>query len=76
MKDLRIFNRDMKDIVLVDNAAYSFGVNIENGIPIIPYYENKDDKELKHLFDFLVTHVLPAYDCRTVLQETFKLREF
>ncbi|CAD8139156.1 unnamed protein product [Paramecium pentaurelia] len=56
IKDLRILGRDMKDIVLIDNAAYSFGVHIENGIPIIPYYDNKDDKELKQLYDFLITN--------------------
>jgi CTD small phosphatase-like protein 2 len=28
------------------------------------------------LYEFLVTHVLPATDCRTVLAETFKLREW
>ncbi|CAD8053195.1 unnamed protein product [Paramecium primaurelia] len=76
IKDLKIFNRDLKDIVLVDNAAYSFGVHIENGIPIIPYYDNKDDKELKNLYDFLIEQVLPAPDCRLVLQSTFRLREY
>lgn len=25
IKDLRVINRNLKDIVLVDNAAYSFG---------------------------------------------------
>ncbi|CAK94861.1 unnamed protein product (macronuclear) [Paramecium tetraurelia] len=76
IKDLRILGRDMKDIVLVDNAAYSFGVHIENGIPIIPYYDNKEDKELRQLYDFLITNVLPSFDCRKVLQQTFRLREF
>ncbi|CAD8139702.1 unnamed protein product [Paramecium octaurelia] len=76
IKDLRVLGRDMKDVVLIDNAAYSFGYHIENGIPIIPYYDNKDDKELKLLYDFLLSDVLPAYDCRKVIQETFKLREF
>jgi len=47
IKDLRVINREAKDIVLVDNAAYSFGIHIENGIPIVPYYDNKDDRELK-----------------------------
>ncbi len=47
IKDLRIFKgRNLKDIILVDNAAYSFGYQIENGIPIIPYYDNKEDREL------------------------------
>ncbi|CAD8047492.1 unnamed protein product [Paramecium primaurelia] len=76
IKDLRVLGRDMKDIVLIDNAAYSFGYHIENGIPIIPFYDNKDDKELKLLYDFLISDVLPAYDCRKILEETFKLREF
>jgi len=67
IKDLRVLNREAKDIVLVDNAAYSFGMHLENGIPIIPYYDNKSDKELKMLYDFLVDQVLPSPDCRLVL---------
>jgi CTD small phosphatase-like protein 2 len=44
IKDLRVLaNRDLKDVVLVDNAAYSFGYQIENGVPIVPYYDNKND---------------------------------
>jgi CTD small phosphatase-like protein 2 len=33
-------------MVIVDNAAYSFGYQIANGIPIIPYYQDKNDTEL------------------------------
>lgn len=44
IKDLRVIaGRDLKDVVLVDNAAYSFGFQLDNGIPIIPYYDNKND---------------------------------
>ena len=39
----------MEDIVIVDNAVYSFGFQLENGIPIIPFYEDKEDEELLHL---------------------------
>jgi len=51
VKDLRIFEhlRSLSDMVLVDNAVYSFGYQLENGIPIIPFYEDKDDEELLHL---------------------------
>jgi TFIIF-interacting CTD phosphatase-like protein len=28
---------DLKDIVIVDNAVYSFINQLENGIPIIPF---------------------------------------
>jgi len=45
IKNLRILEkyRNLKDIVLVDNAAYSFGFQLTNGIPIIPFYDNKND---------------------------------
>jgi len=42
VKDLRHLNRDLKDIVLVDNAAYSYAFQLDNGIPILPFYEGKD----------------------------------
>ena len=39
VKDLRVINRDLKDVVLIDNASYSFGFNINNGIAI---YDKKN----------------------------------
>ena len=54
MKDLRILgNRQLKNIVLVDNSPYSFGPQIENGIPIIPFFYNKEDRELYNLIGYL-----------------------
>ena len=54
VKDLRVFkNRDIKDIIIVDNAVYSFAYQLENGIPIIPYYDNKKDTQLKQLSVYL-----------------------
>lgn len=41
IKDLRVINRNLKDLVLVDNAAYSYAFQLDNGIPIIPYVDNK-----------------------------------
>ncbi len=32
----------MKKVMLVDNAAYSYALQLENGIPILPFYEGKD----------------------------------
>lgn len=50
VKDLRvIMNREMKDMVLVDNSVYSFAYQIDNGIPIISYYDDPRDEELLHL---------------------------
>jgi CTD small phosphatase-like protein 2 len=30
-------------MVLIDNAAYSYAFQLDNGIPIIPYYEGKNN---------------------------------
>ncbi|KRX03187.1 HAD-like domain [Pseudocohnilembus persalinus] len=74
LKDLRVLkNRNLKNLILVDNAAYSFGNQLENGIPIIPYYENKNDQELRFLKDFLKQQILPLQDVRPFLSEYFKL---
>lgn len=44
VKDLRIFKtRDLKDMVLVDNSAYSYCLNYENAIPIVPFYGQSKD---------------------------------
>ena len=54
IKDLRIFsNRRVEDIVIVDNAAYSFAYQLDNGIPIISWYEDRYDRELFKLIDYL-----------------------
>ena len=44
---------DLKDVVIVDNAVYSFGFQLMNGVPILPYYEDPNDTELFHLIDFM-----------------------
>jgi len=76
VKDLRILgNRNLQDCVLVDNAAYSYGCQVENGIPIIPFYDNKEDQELKHLIPYLKS-LLNVKDCREVNKQTFKLHQY
>ena len=50
IKDLRVIrNRDLKDVILVDNSVYSFGFQLSNGVPIIPYFNDPSDKELVYL---------------------------
>ena len=36
VKDLRVItNRNLEDMIIIDNAAYSFAYQLENGIPIV-----------------------------------------
>jgi len=76
IKDLRILaNRNMKDIVIVDNAAYSFGYQIDNGIPIISWHDDKYDRELYNLIDYLKV-LIQVDDIREINRRTFHLRTF
>ena len=40
-------------IVIIDNSCLSYALNIDNGVPILPYYDNDRDEELKHLTYYL-----------------------
>ena len=41
VKDLRIIGRPLENLVLVDNAPHTYLLQLNNGIPIIPYYKGK-----------------------------------
>lgn len=76
IKDLRIFgNRKLSEIVIVDNAAYSFAYQLDNGIPIISWHNDYFDKELLNLLDYLKA-IEVAEDVRDVNRDTFHLRTF
>lgn len=53
IKDLRILGRDLSKCFLVDNAAYSFGFQIANGILVLPFKGEKNDTELLMLSEYI-----------------------
>jgi hypothetical protein len=54
IKDLRIIkNVPLENMVIIDNSVLSFAFHLENGIPILPYYSNKDDTEMDTLSKYL-----------------------
>jgi hypothetical protein len=64
----------MKDMILVDNAIYSFGLQLSNGIPIIPFKHDKSDNEFLFLKKFLLDcHNLD--DLREPLKASFNFQE-
>jgi len=76
IKDLRVIgDRNLQDLILVDNAAYSFGFQLENGIPIVPFYDNKADQELRHLIPYL-KFLSSVKDLREINKQTFKLHHY
>ena len=74
VKDLSLLNRDLKKMVLVDNAAYSYILQMDNGIPILPYYDGKD-YELSALEKYL-DRIYDVEDVREVNREYFSLHRY
>lgn len=76
IKDLRVLaNRRLQDVVLVDNAVYSFAHQLDNGVPIVSWFEDQEDKELWHLMKYLAV-LAEAEDVRQVNRATFRLHSF
>ena len=75
VKDLRIIrDRDLKDIILVDNSIISFAYQMDNGIPIKAYMRQENDEELIFMVNFL--EELYSYpDPRQKIKKTFLLKE-
>jgi len=75
VKDLRVIrNRSLKDLVIVDNSVYSFAYQIDNGIPIIPFYDDPNDEEMVHLVYYLEC-LSQIDDVREQNQEAFELHK-
>ena len=76
VKDLRIFkNVDLKKIVLLDNSMYSFAAQINNGILINSFINDKEDNELFNALNYLVNFILPAEDVREVNEQFYNFRQ-
>lgn len=74
VKDLRVFHQwDLENIILVDNAVYSFGFQLNNGIPIFNYIQGKDDKQLLYLKEYL--NVISSKSIIKDLKKTFKMTD-
>lgn len=73
VKDLRVLGqRNLQDVLIIDNAAYSFGYHVDNGIPCIPFYDNKADQQLKH-FIVYAKYLASIPDIVAFNREYFKL---
>jgi CTD small phosphatase-like protein 2 len=54
VKDLRVIrDRELKDMVIVDNSIVSFAFQLSNGIPIAAFTGQPNDEELLYLVTYL-----------------------
>jgi CTD small phosphatase-like protein 2 len=71
LKDLNCLGRDLSQVLLVDNSPHAFGYQVDNGVPIMSWFDDTSDKELLSLLPFL-DRILGAEDVRIPIRNQFK----
>ena len=72
VKDLRIIKGiDIKDIILLDNSIYSFAAQINNGILVNSFFNDKNDIELYNVMGYLLNFLVKADDVRVINEQFF-----
>ena len=76
IKDLRIFNscRKIEDIIILDNSLFSFANQLNNGILITSFFDDKNDMFLSNVKDYL-EYIKNEKDSREINKESFKFEE-
>jgi Dullard-like phosphatase family protein len=73
VKDLRIIaDRDLKEIIIVDNSIVSFAFNLSNGVPISAFTGQQNDEELLYMVS-LLEEIYAFPDIRPQIDAKFKL---
>ena len=77
VKDLDIFDEfyDLKDIIIIDNSVLSFIYHLENGIPIVPYYNEDKDGSL-YVVGLYLMHIYKEDDLREANKKFINLESF
>jgi CTD small phosphatase-like protein 2 len=75
IKDLRVINRKIQDIIIVDNTVSCFAFHLDNGVPIISWYNDRNDRQLINLIEYFIV-VADSQDVREINREIFHLDTF
>ena len=76
IKDLRIFDsfKKLEDIIILDNSLFSFANQLNNGILITSFFDDKEDTFLYNAKEYL-EFIKNEKDIREVNKENFRFEE-
>lgn len=74
IKDLRVINCDLKSTLIIDNSIFSFASQLDNGVPMIPFYDDKEDRIMLKIKDYLI-NLKDLEDMTVINKKTFSLTE-
>ena len=76
IKDLRIFIdlKNMEDIIILDNSLFSFANQLNNGILITSFFDDKEDSFLYNVIEYL-EYIKNEKDIREINKESFRFEE-
>lgn len=68
VKELKRLNRNLKNVIILDNNPNAYSLNIENGIPIKSFIDDKTDNELIQMA-YVLEKLSKVNDVRVLIKE-------